>query len=56
MCPYMDYLPWATIDTTLLIKQAEDSGEPDAQSLSQAFTKPLGLPDGKNIDSYGTVR
>ena len=30
----VDYLPWATIDTILLIKRAEAGGEPDALSLS----------------------
>ena len=35
----MDYLPWAKIDTILLLKQTEDGGHPNAQSLSQASTK-----------------
>ena len=52
MCPCTDYLLWATIDTILLIKQAEDGGKPGTQSFSQASTKPL----ASKFHSCGTVR
>ena len=48
MCPCVDYLLWATIDTILLIKPAEDDGEPDAQPLA-------GLNFVTKFDSCGTV-